>query len=531
MAENYGQLTGETPSDPIDSLSPQDLDALLAGDAESLSPQALELLSGLSDEQFNILLGFDEPAAQAAPAEEGDDISRLLVEGVGGTENAMPEDANLPEMTYTPGQKLAAGMSMEAGQLGRGLSQLYYQAAGNDAEVKAIQKMEEAARAEYAKIDDQGFGAEDVGEAVLSFGTLLVPGANGVRAAAAGAKAFQALAKTSQALGTAGANAAIIGVTEAAKATVEGESRLQKGGTAAAVGAASSYGLDKAGRIGKSVFTEGFVGKTLTAIGLGKAVGASNSAVRDGLWRRFSNFFWPKQTKAVDPALSAKKLPTSPQSQSMRAAAMKAEVREAERTAMAPQVFQAFEDIIKGPVNPKNGRRSGGFVSTRANKWAKENGFDSTAEAQKIGSALLSKSILRGERGEIMFDRGRVLEAYNFMSQQESFKKAFGKSKSGKKLEEFMTELRTGQGPISFEAILDKYEYRNAAAAAQTLANLTEPAQQQLNKKLAGIKARTIAVVTAEAQAQGEASEGGIWDSLMQFQEEVADTYASLQGE
>lgn len=534
MAENYEgdmPLQPQQPKGGLESLSDADLDAILAGDLDSVSDAGLDVLLALPQNEFDNLFPAqpeESPAQAVTPGEGGDDISRFLVEGVGGIENAMPPEAEQPEIKYTPGQKLAAGMSFEAGQLGRGLSQLYYQAAGTKEEVQAIQMMEQKARDEYAKIDEQGFGPEDIGEAVLSFGTLLIPGANGVRAAAAGAKVFQGLSKLSGTLGTAGANAAIIGATEAAKATVEGESRLQKGATSAVVGAGSAYGLDKVGRIGKSVFTEGFIGKTLAAVGLGKATGATKSAVRDGLYRKFVNKFWPRKYSPVDPALSAKKLPTSPQSQSMRAAAMKAEVREAERTAMAPQVFQAFEDIIKGPKSPKTGRRSGGFVSVRANKWAKENGFDSTAEAQAVGSFLLSKSIIRGQRGEILFDRAGVLEGYNYVSKQDNFNKAFGKTKAGKQLEAFMAELRTGQGPISFEAILDKYEYRNAAAAAQTLANLTEPAQQQLQRKLAGIKARTVAAVTAEAQAQGAVSGGSMWDSLLQFQESIAEAYAEL---
>lgn len=535
MAENYGQLTGE-PVDPIDRMSEPDLDLLLAGKIDDLSEEGLDILLSLPEEQVARLRQSIGPVAPVNPPPPADvdmsDPINQLVEGVGSTPNAMPPEAEIPEQQLSPGEKFAAGGAFEAGQLGRGLKQFYYERTGNEAEAMAMEKLEEEARAQYAKIDDQGFGPEDVGEAALSLGTLLIPGANGVRALAAGTKAMKALRALSGATGTAGVNALMIGATEAAKATVGDESRLAKGGEAAAWGIGTAYGVNKLGKGVKSLFNEGFIGKAAAAAGIGTAVGASKSAVRDGIFRRFYGLLSPRKGSTRDPLETAKKVATSPQSQSMRSAAMKAELKQAESVANAGQLWATFEDVMKGPVS-KTGRgqtRRGGFMNSKANKWAKENNFDTQAEAQRIGTFLMGKATLRGPKGEILFDRAKVLEGYDAIRSQEGFQKAFGRVSStgkwtpgaaAKKLDQFMQDLRTGSGPTSAREILDYYEGKQKEAAAEVYRNLSPKKVDKLEKELADIKSRTIAVLQAEKEGQ----DGALWDTLNQAYEAMTTAF------
>jgi hypothetical protein len=429
----------------IDALSEQDIDALLAGDVDSISTDGLDLLDELDDDQFGLLIGRE-------PQEFVPTTGR---ENLAGALRGFQVDPVLAQqVSESEFTDALVGFGRTLSSMSTGLQQI----AASDVEALALGKIEEREREKFAEIDD-GFGGEDVGQALAFTASLLAPGGSAVKGVTLAQKAITGLRNLSGSLGGA---SILTGLLEGAKGVTPEESRALNAAKGAGITLAGGKVLSGGARILKESVTGGLIGKTLAAFGLGALANQpARRTLSEGIGRGFARFLFGKRAAPTDAELRLAAAQGGQEVRRLVSESARAEARAAETQfglGTGARTWDAFMDIVKGPKSPKTGRRmkGSGLEGVRGTKAAKEAEIDILGERNRVVSTLMSAAQRRNEQtGEVVFDIPAVEAAWRSLKQDDNFKRVFGRvlkdgsfspGKVAKKVDEFVEQLLT-RGP------------------------------------------------------------------------------------
>ena len=395
----------------IDNLYDPDLDALFAGELESLSNEGLDLLSNLDDTQLNRLLG-REPAAPAEPAR---DLSEGLSpsEYLGSLAGAIEAEGG----PYSEaGGKFMRGLEYDVGRYERGLGQL----GATPAEKKALALLEEKARKDFEAID-AGIGAEDIPQAMMVLGSLLVPGGNLVQGTVGASKLITGLKNIPK---TWGVPAVLAGVTEFFKGRTLDESRGGEALQAAGLTAAGGIAGHQVSRLLSNAFSTTGAGKSSAAL-LGASVGTAMSKriFREGLIRRWAGAVTGRQKRdPMDSPMARSYLRRGGQEDARllrEQAGVEAKV--AARPGVGAEDVEGFLDTFPQILK-----------AVRPTKAAKEAGLttkDLREEAQTMFSMIQENAIKTNTDGTSFIDVGTLRQNWAQLQKADNFGTVFSKPK------------------------------------------------------------------------------------------------------
>jgi len=451
----------------IDQLSAADVAAVSNKDADAISPEGVALLSELSAAQFQSLFGENSETPPPPPLQNPPGMHQQTVVPVVPTKDADGQRINdlgtfrqelaqqgpfMESVAALPIFDFAAGVGRGLESTRRGLAQI----ASTEEEALALGKIEEEAIARYREVwDDEGIGAEDVGEAALFLGGLgmaipaavsSAPVAGAIGLATNGVRALNALKALPASLG---GQSLIAGLVEGSQATVTGEDRSTNAATASGQTLIGGLGFKAASGLITNSFREGVMGKAMAALGASSI--SKNNAAR----ARFSSGIagWlnrklfgnrpvkddlVKTTGGV--AANAEKKAQQLQAQGAVVGAKAAKVKKAEDETV--NNWEVFQTLVAGPRGKP--RADGSFGKRRATgglagkKPSTTFGDDALGDADLIAQRnrmvnLLTTSAQReGADGKIGIDWIKLGRAWRNAKVEPNFMKVYGvKSKSG----------------------------------------------------------------------------------------------------
>ena len=482
-------------------ISDADLEALQAQDYASLSDEGLAALSG----------GDQAPAPPTAPAapdtREGQRAERtsnltgalqgmLGVSGSGGqygnapTASSDAAGATLAQASSGAGGDFLQGLGRDADSVANGVKQIF----SDPVAAQSIAKEEERARAKYDKLDNAGFGAEDLGQNALLLGSLLLPGAAaGVVAKAPAAVAGLGMKAINGLSGTAGGTAVLAGLGAMLKGTTPDESRVVNAGETAAATALLGYGGAGVAALGRSKAGQkvgGIIGSIFTDAAGGQVL--SKSAARtlsEKVGRVIGNIFsGPRETRdVVADAVGKAKASVIRQSQATQEKLIVDEARSTSRgmAGYPPRANQwnVFEDLTKAFLQASKG----------TTKYAKENGYNRLNEATTTIMALKGKAMVKSPAGETILDPKILQEEWAKLRGQKAFTDLFGTGNSGKAMKEidaFVSSVGKNPAPTTGADIFQSAMESAVATRDKTLhaldtaVKLPEPVKAAAKQKL-----------------------------------------------
>jgi len=390
-------------ADALDSLSDDDLDALLAGNVDTISSEGLDVLLQLDENTFSALTGQQAPEPARAF-----DVPGLL-----------PSEfmSSLAELDQGSGQgDMLRGLAFESGRTERGIAQL----GGTPEEKKALAQAEAKARQEFAAVDE-GIGLEDAGELAFILGSLAIPGGAPVQVAAKGSK----IAAFFKQLPVNWGGAAILaGLTEGLKGRTEDESVGGEALKTAGISAAGGVVGSKVGGLLINPWKFTGAGKGLAAT-LGATVGARDSKriFREGIFRRMARAVTGKQRDPLtDPVPRALLRQGGQEEQRLIRAGAQAEAEVASKQGVDVEDINGFLDTFPAIIK-----------SIRPTKASKEAGLETTAavrgEAQTMFALLQQNAIKTNSDGTAFIDVGTLRTNLASIMESPKFETVFSKPK------------------------------------------------------------------------------------------------------